>query len=113
MSSKIRGLNSYGQLEIPVVVRKHMSRLVRDKHTGEVVKVLPLGPEGFSERGKPVIVIDPALACGEPVIANTAIPAAVIAQRSRSGESVELLARDYGITRRAVEKAIDYFSAAA
>jgi uncharacterized protein (DUF433 family) len=55
------------------------------------------------------IVIDPALSVGRPVIKGTGIAAEIISKRRASGESIASLAKDYRVSRRAVEEAIKYF----
>ena len=53
-----------------------------------------------------VIVIDPRLSFGRPVLAGTCIPTAIIAERYKAGESVDDLADDYGRKRLEIEEAI-------
>ena len=60
-------------------------------------------------RGKGLIVIDPDLSSGRPVVRGTGIAAEVIAKRRESGESVNSLAKDYRLSRREVEEAVKYF----
>lgn len=61
------------------------------------------------ERSKGFIVIDPDYASGRPVVRGTGVAAEIIAKRKGSGESVAYLAKDYRISRRAVEEAVKYF----
>lgn len=94
------------QLGIKVVMDKFLARIELDANLMPV-RFSPLRSQ--RERGKGYIVIDPDLAAGRPVVRGTGIPAEIIARRKKSGESVTLLARDYRISRRAVEEAIKYF----
>lgn len=94
------------QLGIKVVMDKFLARIELDANLMPV-RFSPLRSQ--RERGKGYIVIDPDLAAGRPVVRGTGIPAEIIAKRKKSGESVTLLARDYRISRRAVEEAIKYF----
>lgn len=90
-------------------------RIVMDKFLARVELDANLMPLRFSplrahrERSKGYIVIDPDFASGRPVIKGTGIAAEVIAKRKGSGESVAHLAKDYRISRRAVEQAVRYF----
>ena len=61
------------------------------------------------KRTRAFIVIDPNLSGGRPVIKGTGIAAEVIAERKKSGESTARLSRDYGLSRRAIEEAVEYF----
>lgn len=94
------------QLGIKAVMDKFLSRIEVDANLMPV-RFSPLRHQ--RDRGNSYIVIDPDLAAGRPVVRGTGIPAEVIARRKKSGESVGLLARDYHISRRAVEEAIKYF----
>lgn len=94
------------QLGIKVVMDKFLARIELDANLMPV-RFSPLRSQ--RDRGKGYIVIDPDLGAGRPVVRGTGIPAEIIARRKKSGESVTLLARDYHISRRAVEEAIKYF----
>jgi len=52
------------------------------------------------------IVVDPRRGFGQPVIAGTGIEARIVAERYRAGESVRLLAKDYGVETEKIEDAI-------
>ena len=94
------------QLGIKAVMDKFLARIELDANLMPV-RFSPLRSQ--REKGKGFIVIDPDLAAGRPVVRGTGIPAEIIARRKKSGESVTLLAKDYRISRRAVEEAIKYF----
>lgn len=54
-----------------------------------------------------VVVIDPRVLYGRPVIAGTRVPtAAVVYERWKAGESVETLAVDYSRSRDEIEEAL-------
>jgi uncharacterized protein (DUF433 family) len=95
-----------GQLGFRTIMDKFLARIELDAN---------MMPARFSplrthrERGRGYIVIDPDFASGRPVIKGTGIAAEVIAKRKGSGESVGYLAKDYRVSRRAVEEAIKYF----
>ncbi|XXX75944.1 DUF433 domain-containing protein [Sorangium sp. So ce134] len=52
------------------------------------------------------IVVDPRRGFGQPVIAGTGIEARIVTERYRAGESVLLLAKDYGVEIEKIEDAI-------
>ena len=53
-----------------------------------------------------VVVIDPRISYGRPVLAGTGIPTAVVAERYKAGESIDELAEDYGRSRKEIEETI-------
>lgn len=94
------------QLGMKAVMDKFLARVELDANLMPV-RFSPL--RTHRERGKGYIVIDPDYASGRPVIKGTGIAAEVIAKRKGSGESVAYIAKDYRLSRRAIEEAISYF----
>lgn len=62
--------------------------------------------EGDLKRQPKTIVVDPRRGFGQPVIAGTGIEARIVAGRYRAGESIVVLAKDYGVDFEQVEDAI-------
>ncbi|MBI3303946.1 MAG: DUF433 domain-containing protein [Deltaproteobacteria bacterium] len=50
-----------------------------------------------------VVVVDPYVSCGRPVLVGTGIATAVRAERFAAGESIEKLADDYGRQPQEIE----------
>lgn len=94
------------QFGLRQVIDRFLSRLDLDKDKMPL-RIRPL--RTLRERGKGYIVIDPNLAGGRPVVVGTGIAAEIIFKRNRSGESATRLAKDYRISRRAVQEAIKYY----
>lgn len=63
------------------------------------------------EKSPRLVVIDPRVAFGRPVIAGTGIPTAVIHERWKAGDSVAALAEDYDRTSEEIEEALRYEAA--
>ena len=61
-------------------------------------------PLGFDRR----IVIDPECAFGQPVIAGSRIPTAVLYNLKKAGDSISVIAHWYGIDEQAVKDAIEF-----
>lgn len=99
-------LTKHGQLAMSKIVERYLDRIERDPHTKLPVRFAPL--RSPSLRGQDVIVIDPGVSYGRPVIRGTRITAEFIAKRRRSGESVSALSKDYRLSRRVIEEAIAY-----
>jgi uncharacterized protein (DUF433 family) len=96
------------QLGMRKVMDRFLSRVETDEIQKMPIRFSPLRDE--AARGKGFIVIDPQLSSGRPVVRGTGIAAEVVAKRRRSGESIASLARDYRMSRRAIEEAVSYFA---
>jgi uncharacterized protein (DUF433 family) len=94
------------QLGLKAVMDRFLARVEVDANLMPV-RFAPL--RTHHERSKGYIVIDPDYAAGRPVVRGTGVAAEVIAKRKGSGESIAYLAKDYRISRRAVEEAVKYF----
>ena len=53
-----------------------------------------------------MVVIDPRLSGGRPVLAGTGLATELIAERYKAGESVEDLAKDYEREESEIEEAV-------
>ena len=93
-----------GQLAIPEIVETHLERVEYDKKVG-AVRFYPFVRQRSAAEPK-LIVINPALGFGKPVIAGTGISTAVIASRFNARESIPALAKEYGLEEKQIEEAI-------
>ncbi|MBI5487050.1 MAG: DUF433 domain-containing protein [Deltaproteobacteria bacterium] len=96
--------SSDGQIAMRQMLETHLRRVERDA-TGLATRLYL-----FTRRVEPdeprVVVVDPLLGFGRPVLVGTGIPTAVLADRYRAGESMDELADDYGCDRNLVEEAV-------
>jgi len=97
-------LSKGGQLAIPEIVEAHLERVEYDKTLG-AFKFYPFVRERSATEPK-LIVIDPGLGFGKPVISGTGISTAVIASRFNARESMPDLAKEYGLEEEQIEEAI-------
>lgn len=97
-----------GQLGLREILRGVLQRVERNP-TG-AVRLYPFTRPEPAESPR-LIVIDPRISFGRPVIAGTGIPTAVIRERWKAGESVDALAEDYDRTREEIEEALRYEAA--
>jgi uncharacterized protein (DUF433 family) len=65
-----------------------------------------VGDESGTEGEPKVILMDPKLSFGKPVIVETGIPVSVIVGRYRAGEDPNAIANDYSIPTDHVNDAI-------
>ena len=69
------------------------------------VRLFPFTRRGESNEPK-LVVIDPRISFGKPVLVGTGISTATIAERYKAGESIEELARDYERDPNEIQEAI-------
>jgi len=86
------------------LLEAHLRRIERDPK-GIPVKLYPFVRKRQADEPK-VVVIDPYVSFGRPVLVGTGIATAVIGERYKAGESVDDLAGDYGRPRFEIEEAI-------
>jgi uncharacterized protein (DUF433 family) len=99
---KIVNLSRDGQLAIPEIVTVHLERVEFDKGR---FRFFPFVRERSKTEPK-LIVINPSVGFGKPVIAGTGISTAVLASRFNARESMPDLAREYGLDEKQIEEAI-------
>jgi uncharacterized protein (DUF433 family) len=99
---KIVNLSRGGQLAIPEIVNVHLERIEYDKGR---FRFYPFVRQRRLDEPK-LIVINPSVGFGKPVITGTGISTAVIASRFNARESMPDLAREYGLEERQIEEAI-------
>lgn len=93
-----------GQIALREVLKAHLHRVEHDA-TGTAVRLYPFTRKRDLNEPK-VILIDPRISYGRPVLAGTGIPTAIVAERYKAGESIDELAEDYGRSRDDIEEAI-------
>jgi uncharacterized protein (DUF433 family) len=97
-----------GQLGIQSVLANVLQRV--EKGPAGVRRLYPL-TRADVEKSPRLVVLDPRIAFGRPVIAGTGIPTAVIHERWKAGDSVAALAEDYDRTSEEIEEALRYEAA--
>lgn len=95
-------LSRDGQIEIKELIQARLRCVMRDE-AGVPLK-LYLAPRGGIERG--IVVIDPRLGFGRPVIDGTGIRTEVIVGRFSAGEPIDSIAEDYGRLRAEIEEIV-------
>ena len=98
-----------GQLALREVVEAYMQRIERDER-GIEARLYSFTRTGVGERSlldePKVVVIDPRVSFGRPVLVGTGIPTAVLAERYKAGESIEDLAADFHCPSEKIHAAI-------
>ena len=93
-----------GQIALRELLKAHLHRVEHDA-TGNAVRLYPFTRKRDLHEPK-VVVIDPHISYGRPVLVGTGIPTALVAERYKAGESIDELAEDYGRSRNEIEEAI-------
>lgn len=101
-------LSRAGQLAIKELLRGHLDR-VEWELPHMPARLFPFSSERTN--GK-IIVIDPFVSFGRPVISSKKISTAVIADRVDAGETIKAVADDYELEEREVMEAVVYERAA-
>jgi len=99
-------LSQAGQLAMKVILHTYLKRIERDA-SGLAVRLYPFSRVHGQDDPK-IVMIDPRISFGKPVVKGTGILTAVLAERFKAGEEVEVLSEDYGIQPEKVEEAIRY-----
>jgi uncharacterized protein (DUF433 family) len=105
---------SWGQLGLGPILDFYLRRIERDDK-GWPVRLFPIRmnwPGDITTDPPRVVVIDPAVSSGRPVVNGTGVMAEVIVGRFNTGEGVESIAEDYGLKVSQIEEAIRYAPAA-
>ncbi len=101
-------LSRGGQLALKEILEGYLKRVDLDDMDlpRRFYPFMPISEILGSDRK--TVLIDPFVAFGRPVIANTGVPTSVVAQRYDAGESLEDLAWDYDIDAGQLRDAILY-----
>lgn len=102
-SGALINVSQKGQLALDIV-KSYLQRIEHDKK-GLANRLYPFTRTGKPEEPK-LIVINPDISFGRPVLVKTGIPVDVIADRYQAGESIEELMTDYDRTKEEIQEAI-------
>ena len=98
-----------GQQAMKEIISVYLKRIERDAK-GFPIKLYPFTRDtesGAQHKSDPrVVVINPSVSFGRPVVAGTGIPVSSIYERYKAGDSVANLAQDFNLETGAIEEAI-------
>ncbi|MBW4521978.1 MAG: DUF433 domain-containing protein [Scytolyngbya sp. HA4215-MV1] len=101
---RLINVSEHGQLAMQAVLEHLLERIEWDEN-GIAARLFPVTRMKDQDAPK-VLVIDPSISFGRPVLIGTGIPTAILAERYKAGESIDTLAHDYGCDRLQIEEAI-------
>lgn len=99
-------LGRAGQLAMRRVLDSHLEGIEHDLQ-GLPCRLYPRRTDHSLESPK-LIVINPRVSFGRPVLVSRSVTTASIADRIDAGDTIEEVARDYGLANDEVEEAIIY-----
>ncbi|UQA61350.1 DUF433 domain-containing protein [Polyangium aurulentum] len=103
-ADRLLDVSAKGQAVLREVLDESLRRI--DWEGDFAARLYPWVREGDLKQQPKTIVVDPRRGFGHPVIAGTGIEARVVAGRHRAGESILVLAKDYGVGIEQIEDAI-------
>ena len=101
---RLVNISSAGQLAMRVIIEAALRRIERDRR-GIPIKLYPFTRSNVND-APAMVVIDPTLSAGRPVITGTGLATEVITERYKAGETVAELAEDYDREEAEIEEAI-------
>lgn len=101
---RLINVSEHGQLAMQAVLKHLLERIEWDEN-GIAARLFPVTRMKDQDAPK-VLVIDPRISFGRPVLIGTGIPTVILAERYKAGESMDALAEDYGCDRLQIEEAI-------
>lgn len=103
-------ISAGGQWPLDAVVRNLLRRVHRTKHG--ILSFFPRVPlpkrSSMPEEEYAPVVVDPEVCFGRPLIAGTAIPTDVVADRYLGGDSIQKMAEDYDLSQEQIEAALRF-----
>ncbi len=99
-------VSQQGQMAMKEIMDVYLKRIEWDR-SGVPIRLFPFTRDRYEESPE-IISIDPKIRFGKPCIRGTRIPTAIIVERHQAGDSMTLLAEDYGRKAEEIEEAIRY-----
>lgn len=108
IAGRLENASRKGQLEVREWITAHLKRIARDP-AGAAVALYPYLTRHPQQVEEPkLVLIDPRISFGKPILVGVGVPTAVVADRHEAGESIAELATDYGCEASEIQKAVDY-----
>ena len=108
---RLLNLSARGQLEMREVVQAYLQRVEHDNEIGLAVRLFPF-TRGDRQNAPTLIVIDPSVSFGRPVVSGSGVSAEVIVDFFNAGETIADLADEYRLQPFQIEEAVRYALAA-
>ncbi len=93
-----------GQVALREAFETHLKRVEHDER-GMAARLFPFTRPSHADQPK-IVVIDPRVSFGRPIIVGSGVPTSAIVERYHAGESTEHLAKDYRRSPEEIEEAV-------
>jgi uncharacterized protein (DUF433 family) len=103
---KLINISRGGQEAMPEILQAYLERIEWEPQD-HPIRMFPLTRDDYHSAPK-LVMIDPVMAFGRPIVERRAISTSVIAERFRVGESILEIAEDYALEAFEVEEALRY-----
>ena len=100
--------SNWGQYGLGKILDQYLERVEWDDQLNIPVS---LYPRKQKDNGK-IIVLNPRISSGRPIVKGSGVLANIIWQRHRAGDSIETLEKDYRLQPSEIDTAIDYIGRA-
>jgi len=108
IAGDILNVSKQGQIAMREVVTAYLKRIERNPQ-GAAIALYPYLKRHPQHVEEPkLVLIDPRISFGKPILVGVGVPTAVVADRHDAGETIKELAEDYGCEASEIEKAIEY-----
>ncbi|MCY4556909.1 MAG: DUF433 domain-containing protein [Chloroflexi bacterium] len=108
---RLLNLSARGQLEMREIVYAYLQRVEHDDELGLAARLFPF-TRGDRHQSPTLIVIDPSISFGRPVVMGSGVRADVIVNFFNTGETIADLADEYQLHPFQIEEAVRYALAA-
>lgn len=108
-SGLLINVSKNGQIVMREVIEAYLHRVERDAE-GAARQLFPFlrrHPKTIEDEPK-LVLINPLISFGRPILKDSGIPTAIIAERFYAGDSIDELAEDYDRPKAEIEEAIRY-----
>jgi uncharacterized protein (DUF433 family) len=108
MADQILNVSKQGQIAMREIVSAYLRRITRNPQ-GAAIALYPYlerHPQHVEEAK--LVLIDPRISFGKPILVGVGVPTSVVADRFDAGETPAQLADDYGCEEAEIQKAIQY-----
>ena len=102
---RLLNVSKEGQFEMDELLRTHLLRIEWDA-AGIPIKLYPFTHKRAMPTSPAPVEIDPTVAFGRPVLKGRGVPTAILADRFKAGDSLQMLAGDYETSKDQIEEAI-------
>jgi len=105
-ATQLLNVSMQGQQAMRGEFQRALARIERDS-SGAPVRLYPFTRSQLAD-GDRVIVVDPRLSFGRPVLVQASVKTDVIQNRFNAGDSIVEMAQDYGVDPSVIEEALRF-----